>query len=1411
MSRARNGGGFTALRVEGGILPPEFLAEVAALQAPRQRGADYGLSKSLSIKEEIARYWRIGNDLYGRYAERRPRRDLGASRVGVEDWLVPLLRRLFGYDDLAVSGGVEVEDRVFKLTHRACGGAVPLLLVTDDFVLDKADPRLGGNGRRLAPHGLMQEYLNAAADALWGMVSNGSKLRILRDNPSLTRPSYIEADLDLIFTEELYPDFAALWLAAHASRFRPTDGKPQDCIIETWRAKSHETGERARANLRHGVTSALRRLGNGFLEHPDNDSLRAALDGAAVAPEEYFQQLLRLVYRMLFLFTAEERDLLHAPDASDRERSVYAEGYALSRLRERALRRRHYDRNADLWQGLQVTFRALARGAPGLGLPALGGLFRDDQCPDLDRAAIGNEHLLEALRMLAYFPSLSGKSLARINYRDMDTEELGSVYESLLELHPFIDVQTRPWRFAFAGDEGGEKKAKVSERKLSGSYYTPPSLVGELVRTTLDPVIARAVNARPEDPRSAILDLHILDPACGSGHFLLAAARRLAAEIARIEGGDDAHDEKARQHALREVVRHCIYGVDRNPLAVELCKTALWIEALEPGKPLAFLDAHIVLGDSLIGVLDPEIMLDGIPGQAYKALTGDHKGVCRDLKARNRRRGQGDLFDEEAVLEVAVTSIDLDAMPEETLDDVEAKRFAWEATGRDAAHAREALRANLYAGAFFAPKTRRTLKTVPLTEHIQGEESAEVGLAGVALQVRDLAHRHRFFHWHLRFAEIMQDGGFDAVLGNPPWKVSQLNEAQYFSSRSPRIAALAGATRKSAIAELKDSNPELWEDYRHARRGLEAWNHYCRVSGRYSLGNHGKLNSYALFAETCLQVLHPKGRAGLIVPTGIATDYYTRKFLEHIVASRRLATLYDFENREKVFPGIDSRIKFCLLTLSGRHDSVPEPEFAFFLRQVEQLRERERRFTLSREDFKLFKPNTRTCPTFRTRHDMEIARKMYKHAGVFWREKRGYEPEENPWGISLQQLFNMTDESDLFRTREQLEDEGRQLKGNVFVGKDEEEAYLPLYEAKVFNQYDHRFATFDGVSEKDIGDGNARPITTEERAAPETVVIPRYWVPESEVVQRLEKQETSRPWIGRTAGTTPGAREAGHQVAFRKITRATDERTSIVAVIGNVGLGDSATTIAFGAGSSSSGKPQLQQTGEPPTSLRPGVAVRNQALPVNVDRRAWLEALSEITTATEKSTLITSGLSSGRVGDSVLVGDHNTVPAVAAGLVLANMNSIPLDWAARFSVGGINMNYYIVKQLPVLAPEAYLEEAKCGSEYFELVLPRVLELTYTSREVEGFAADLGYRERPFPWDDSRRHRLQCQLDAIFASMYGLKRADLEWILDAPAPSASFPLLKQHEHKALGEYRTRRCVLDAFDQLSKGETLSGHVV
>ena len=741
MARARTSHGFTALRIEGGILPPEFLQVVAGLQAPHQDAPDYGLSKSLALKEELARYWRIASDLHASLAERRSRSDLSAHRVFVDEWLVPLLREVMGYSDLSPCMPVELGDRFFRLSHLTLDNAVPCLLTHDRHHLDRAGRAFAEDGRRQAPHAVMQEYLNADDACLWGIVSNGSKLRLLRDNASMTRPAYIEADLDLIFAEQLYPDFAALWLAGHASRLATTDGKPSSCIAEGWRAEAIERGERVLGHLRDGVAEALLQLGNGFLSHPENQTIRAALREGVLSRDDYFQQLLRLVYRILFLFATEERGLLFAPDAAQEQRQMYADGYSISRLRDRALRRRHYDRHQDLWQGLTITFAALGAGAPGLGLPPLGGLFRPDQCPDLDSAVIANEDLLDAVRSLAFFRTDS--TLARVNYRDMGTEELGSVYESLLELQPVLDVQAEPWTFRFAGVGAGG-----SERKLTGSYYTPPPLVNELVKSALDPVLADAIARHPENPRKAILDLRVVDPACGSGHFLLAAARRMAAEVARIDAAPHAPDEATRQHALRDVVRHCVHGVDRNPLAVELCRTALWIETVEPGKPLTFLDAHIQLGDSLIGVLHPAVMANGIPPDAYKPLTGDDKTACQALRQRNKDAsagGQARLFDDETVLEVAIIGADLDAMPEDTLDDVERKSAAWRAALEEDTRAKEELRADLFVGAFFADKSKDAALSVPFSDDLD-RVSAGMAREAVVANVRELAARHRFFH-----------------------------------------------------------------------------------------------------------------------------------------------------------------------------------------------------------------------------------------------------------------------------------------------------------------------------------------------------------------------------------------------------------------------------------------------------------------------------------------------------------------------------------------------------------------------------------------------------------------------------------------------------------------------------------------
>lgn len=694
-----------AIRIENGLLAGEYLNKISRLEALHQEAGDYATPKGMKLRDEIGRYWRIAQALWQDFDKNRSRQDIELNQFTLESWLEPLFRQVFGFVDLQHTGTTFQNDRAFPIGFTAVERVAPLVFIRADHKLDNSHQLYGEEGRKRSPYGLLQEYLNATDQSLWGIVTNGLQLRLLRDNPSLTRPAYIEVDLERIFTEELYADFVACWLLIHSSRFAPKNGEPvSSCILEQWKNQSSEEGERALGALRSGVTQALRELGTGFVAHPENKLLREQLSSGKLSRDVYFQQLLRLIYRCLFLFTTESRGLLHAPGTDDNTHKLYRNGYSIEQLRDRALKRIARDKHSDLWQGMRVSFRSLSTGQPALGLPALGGIFAEDQCPDIDNAQLENHFLLKALRELAWFRNKKGL-LTRINYRDMGTEELGSVYESLLELIPVVRQGT-PWRFGFMGDEESTSGGKGSARKLTGSYYTPDSLVQELIKSALLPVIDDRLKEQPENPTEALLSIKVVDPACGSGHFLLAAARRIAAELAKYQSVSGQPTEEEYRHALREVVGHCIYGVDLNPLAVELCKTALWLEALEPGKPLGFLDAHIRCGNGLVGILDPAIMEDGIPKEAFKPLTGDDKKVCSELAALNKEAAKGMAI---AQRMIGADMATWEQMPEENLEQIEAKRQAW----KHAQHSKEIenarLKEDIFTAAFFFAKKSRTV------------------------------------------------------------------------------------------------------------------------------------------------------------------------------------------------------------------------------------------------------------------------------------------------------------------------------------------------------------------------------------------------------------------------------------------------------------------------------------------------------------------------------------------------------------------------------------------------------------------------------------------------------------------------------------------------------------------------------
>ena len=620
---------FEALSIEGGLLSPDWLSRAAQLGAGGQSEADYRVPKGLNLRDEIGRFWRIAQAHWSDFAAGRAGK--ADPRLLAERFVDALLHDSFGFATLAKAGSVELAERSYPIGFAALGGRVPVVIAPAGSGLDTLAPAFGDGSRRRSAFGLAQEYINAADGAMWGLASDGLMLRIVRDNASLTRPAWIEADLQRIFTEERYADFAALWLLAHETRFGRADQPVAECSLEAWRNAGREEGTRAREHLRRGVEDALIALGQGFLAHPDNQQLRESLQSGTLPTKDYFNQLLRLVYRLIFLLTVEERGVLHPDGAEEKAKALYAAGYSLRRLRERAVKRSAHDRFADLWEATRIVFRGVAGGEPRLGLPALAGIFAKAQCPALDAAKLENRALLLAVFKLSWLREDSG--LSRVNWRDMGPEELGSVYESLLELVPQITNDGR--QFAFA--TGGETKGNA--RKTTGSYYTPDSLVQVLLDSALEPVVKSTIAKHPENPVEALLGLSIVDPACGSGHFLLAAARRLASHVARLSANGTPSAAEYR-HALRQVVGHCIYGVDLNPMAVELCKVSLWMEAVEPGLPLTFLNSHIQHGNALLGTT-PELMAKGIPDTAWEHIEGDDKKTASALRKRNKDAAKG--------------------------------------------------------------------------------------------------------------------------------------------------------------------------------------------------------------------------------------------------------------------------------------------------------------------------------------------------------------------------------------------------------------------------------------------------------------------------------------------------------------------------------------------------------------------------------------------------------------------------------------------------------------------------------------------------------------------------------------------------------------------------------------------------
>lgn len=1411
---------FDTLRLEGGLLLPDILERAAQGKLNSQQATDYQIPKGLKLQDEYSRSFQIARAQWKAFSAQLERKDLDAQAV-TQQFVLELLRDALGYRELEVQAeGITLEERHYPIPLLAFG-RVPIVIAPHTLGLDEAAECfaiVGGGSRKKSAFQLTLEFLNASAGCLWGMVSNGRQLRLLRDAATLTRPSFLEFELATILEDERYPDFAALWRLLHGSLAGKTGAVSEDCLWEHWRNEGLQEGTRVREGLRKGVEEALLTLGQGFLENPANEQLRLDLLKGRLRTQDYYQQLLRLVYRLIFLFTVEERGLLQ-PEVKDvtaeqlAARKAYTDGYSQSRLRSRCMRRRAYDQHRDLWDATRVVFRGLARGEALLDLPALGGLFAEQQCAALDAATLSNAALLTAVKHLRW-SNRSGQ-LAPVDYANMASEEMGSVYEGLLELVPEVDVHAR--RFDFVGRTlAGSTQGNA--RKLSGSYYTPDSLVQELIKSALEPVIKQRLAANKAYPVAAILSIKVIDPACGSGHFLLAAANRLAQELAECQAQDGVVTPQAYRHALREVISHCIYGVDKNPLAIELARTALWLVGYEAGKPLSFIDHHIRCGDALLGVLDPVILEKGIPDKAYDALTGDDKEVVKALKAENKKAlklfeesAQSDLFNKSMRVEAFGK---LDELPDGDLGEVESKRQTWQQERQLIRASLAQQLADMYVAAFLMPKVRDYQAQMPMSGYFWHVYQGHEPLGKTPDVIDEFCQQAQVFHWWLEFPHIHAQGGFDVVLGNPPWERIKLQEQEFFANRSPLIAeAQNKAEREQRIQWLKDGmlshhlrggqgDPSvlergLYREFLVARRGAEAASVFAHDSGRYPLTGVGDVNTYALFAETINQLLMPQGRAGFIVPTGIATDDSTKDYFAHIAQSGRLVSLFSFENEEFIFASVHHSFRFCLLTLRGGEKLDSPAQLLFFARRPSQIYDEQRRFVLTPEEFSLINPNTQTCPVFRSKMDAELTKKLYRSATVLIREE---DAGGNPWNIRFMRMLDMANDSDLFK-------------------KSPSNGRLSLYEAKMIHQFDHRWATYEHNEQEEL---DTRDCFTDEKADPGYSPNPRYWVEERQVLARIANvpNRLARAWLNSetdililefahwlTGEMTRRELEAG--VIKLKAIQSVEQHLkkhyqwAYAALAGNNEVGKKATTLWskwVEANTdyvlSEADLLALQHINSEPDLL--------MLLDQWMDSRSprWLMGWRDVTSAHVYRTVIASVVPRVGTGDTLLLMFPDRLYGTRLACLLADQCCLIHDYIARQKIGGNHLKYHVKKQIPNLPPERY------APTDLDFIVPRVLELTYTTHDLKDWAADLGYHGAPFAWDEERRAEIRAELDAYYARLYGLERDELRYILD-PAevmgedyPSETFRVLKNREMKVFGEYRTQRLVLDAWDRLEK---------
>ena len=1217
------------------------------------------------------------------------------------------------------------------------------------------DRRSGRRGEETAPSTQMLRYLRRVDDLTtgklrWGILTNGARWRLYYQGARSVSEQFFEMDLAALLdlpghNEGLFAlteDDRRHWLKVFALVFRreaflagPTDPR-------TFHQRAIEEGrfyeERVAASL-----SALV-FGQVF---PELASAIAAATPEASLPEVR-EATLVLLYRLLFILYAEDRDLLPV-------RNTSYDDYAL-REKVRGDVRHRKDRGdvfstsaSRYWLAIDDLCRAIDQGDTSIGLPPYnGGLFDRKRIPLLANIRLGDDVMAKAIDALSFEQTPNGRRY--INYRDLGVQQLGSIYERLLEqeiVREGSEIAVRPNVFA---------------RKGSGSYYTPDDLVGLIIEETIGPLVRSsmdnftakhselATGQLPEDrrisrlkhldPAEKLLELKVCDPAMGSGHFLVNLVDHLADRVitamAEAEALVDDYisplteridvirntimgnaeergwaidvEQLDDRHIVRRMIlKRCVYGVDKNPMAVELAKVSLWLHTFTVGAPLSFLDHHLRCGDSLFG----SWVRNGIDRAKQQGgplfLQGPLKRAMRAAAPMQIIEGLTD-----AEIAEAHRSADVFAEVEEMTAPLNAflsliQAFDW-LNIRDRAD-----KAALYAyflSIFGDPIDIASGKIEVLTGVEGGKRFARL-----LDQARELLDDERFFNWQVVFPGVWSEwesngihGGFDAVIGNPPWDRMKLQQVEWFASRRREIAlAQRAADRKRMIADLEKAGDPLAHDFATASERAVAATRMARTSGDYPLLSGGDINLYSLFVERAMTIVKPDGMVGLLTPSGIASDKTAARFFKGVSTQGRLRALYDFENKKVFFPDVHASFKFCIFVASP--SPVKDPaRCAFYLHSAAELDDPERCFPLAAADFDRVNPNTGTAPIFRTRRDAELTTAIYGRLPVLVDRSSGEEVQA--WPVKYTRMFDMTSDSGLFRTRVELEEkEGAYpIGGNRFASPSGD--WVPLYVGRMIHLFDHRTASVEVNAENLHNAALSGDISAEQKADPAFVLTPQYWVPIREVSFPLGLDWT---------------------IAFRDIARATDARTMIAAAVPTVGLGNTAPAI----------------------------------FPEDMDN------------------------------------DQSNIT-----LLLANLGATVLDFVVRQKAQSTHLNWYIVEQLPVVPPSRY-EAVRFGPKTAEkIVREAVLELTYTAHDMAPFARDMGYVDElgkvkpPFAWDEPRRLHLRAKLDALFFHLYGVTdRDDIRYIY------STFPIVERKEKASYGGvYRSCELCLAWMSALAAGE-------